>query len=277
MRCACIHDLAGLGHCSLTAAIPILAAMGIQPCPVPTAVLSSQTDGYSGYSYLDMTQELPAYIHHWKRLKMTFDGIFTGFIGSDSQLSIMEDFLSAFSGAMKVVDPVMGDNGKPYDTYTEKMCAGMRRLVTKADIITPNLTEAALLLGEDYQSAPRDPSAISVWASRLSREAVRRVVITGIPSEDNRNLHIAVSENGKTRILTRPVVAADTACHGSYPGTGDIFASVLTGFLLKKKTLAYAAAQAANFVSASILRTAALNTPRCEGLCFEPLLGSLMH
>ena len=277
MRCACIHDLAGLGHCSLTAAIPILACMGIQPCPVPTAVLSSQTDGYSGYSYLDMTPELPAYIGHWKTLHSQFDGIFTGFLGSQEQLSLIEDFLRSFPDALKVVDPVMGDDGAAYDTYNAAMCAGMGRLAGIADVITPNLTEAAILLGMDYADAPHDPDGIAKWASGLSREIAPRAVITGVPSDNRTKLFIAASERGNTSILEKPLVAADTPCKGSYPGTGDVFASVLTASLLRGDDLVNAANRAADFVSDCVEYTASLETPRCEGLQFEPLLKNLVY
>lgn len=277
MRCACIHDLAGLGHCSLTAAMPILACMGIQPCPVPTAVLSSQTDGYSGYSYLDMTPEMPAYISHWKSIQSHFDGIFTGFLGSKEQLSLIEDFLRSFSGALKVVDPVMGDDGAAYDTYNSEMCVGMGRLAAMADVITPNLTEAAILLGENYSNAPHEPEEIAKWASRLSREIAPRIVITGVPSDDRTKLFIAASERGNTSILEKPMVAADTPCKGSYPGAGDIFASVLTGCLMRGDDLKSAADRAANFVSSCVEYTAVLETPRCEGLQFEPKLKNLVY
>lgn len=278
MRCACIHDLAGLGHCSLSAAIPVLSVMGIQACPVPTAVLSSQTDGYSGYSFLDMTPELPAYFAHWERLGTRFDGIFTGFLGSPEQLSLVSGFVTRFrtAGTLVLVDPVMGDDGAVYDTYTPEMCAGMRRLAAHADVITPNLTEAAALLGERYENAPCDEAGLLRWAARLSSEVAPRSVITGVPSEDGSTLRIALCDRGETAILTRPRAAADTPSHGSYPGTGDVFASVLLGALLRGKALGEAAAAAADFVSACVAHTAACGVPRREGLSFEPLLSSLI-
>ena len=278
MRCACIHDLAGLGHCSLTAAIPILSVMGIQACPVPTAVLSSQTDGYSGYSFLDMTPELPAYIAHWASRRERFDGIFTGFLGSHAQLALVEDFIRTFRGAdtLVVVDPVMGDDGAVYDTYTGDLCAGMARAASLASVITPNLTEAAQLLGESYADAPRDPEGLMAWAVRLTREIAPQAVITGVPSEDGAELRMAVCVRGEASILTRPRVGTDTPCGGSYPGTGDVFASVLTGALLRGDSLTAAAARAADFTSACVLRTAGAGTPREEGLLLEPMLPRLI-
>ncbi|MEA4823931.1 MAG: pyridoxamine kinase [Clostridiaceae bacterium] len=278
MRCACIHDLAGLGHCSLTAAIPVLSVMGVQACPIPTAVLSSQTDGYSGYSFLDMTPELPDYIAHWARLGERFDGIFTGFLGSPAQLSLVLDFMTRFRSpqTLVLVDPVMGDDGAVYDTYTGEMCDGMRKLAGKADVITPNLTEAAHLLGESYDQAPHDEEGLLVWAKRLSSDVAPRSVITGVPSEDRRSLQIALCDHGDAAVLTRPLAAADSPSHGSYPGTGDVFASVLMGALLRGKTLRDAAALAADFVSDCVRLTAASGSPRREGLSIEPLIANLI-
>lgn len=275
MRCACIHDLAGLGHCSLTAAIPVLSAMGVQACPVPTAVLSSQTDGYSGYSFLDMTPHLPAYIDHWKRRGERFDGIFTGFLGSRAQLALVEDFIRDFRepGSVVLVDPVMGDDGAVYDTYTADLCAGMARIASLATVITPNLTEAAQLLGESYEDAPRDEAGLLSWVRRLTHEVAPQAVITGVPSEAGDTLRIAVGDGSDACILTQPRLGGD---RGSFPGTGDVFASVLAGALLHRTPLREAAQRAADFTGLCVARTSEAGTPREEGLLLEPMLAHLI-
>ena len=152
-RAAVIHDLSGFGRCSLTEVIPILSVMGVQCCPLPTAFLSTHTGGFTGFTFLDMTEELPKAAAHWKSLDLKFQAIYSGFLGSERQIGIVADFIRQFRGpdTLVVVDPVMGDDGKPYQTYTPAMCAGMERLAELADVITPNLTEAAFLLGRDYE------------------------------------------------------------------------------------------------------------------------------
>ncbi len=152
-RVAAIHDLSGFGRCSLTVAIPILSAMGLQCCPLPTAFLSTHTGGFEGFTFLDMTEEMPRVAAHWKSLDLRFQAIYSGFLGSVRQIDIVENFIREFrrEDTVVVVDPVMGDHGEVYQTYTSAMCAGMARLAELADVITPNLTEAALLLGLPYE------------------------------------------------------------------------------------------------------------------------------
>ena len=150
-RVAAIHDMSGFGRCSLTVAIPVLSAMGVQCCPLPTAYLSTHTGGFTGYTFLDMTDELPKTAAHWAELGIHFDAVYTGFMGSEAQMDLAADFVRTFRrdrSTIFICDPVMGDHGKIYKTYTPAMCAGMTRLVELADVIVPNLTEAAVLLGD---------------------------------------------------------------------------------------------------------------------------------
>ena len=147
-RVAAIHDMSGFGRCSQTVAIPILSAMGLQCCPLPTAFLSTHTGGFEGFTFLDMTDEMPRVARHWKSLDLEFQAIYSGFLGSERQIGMVADFIRDFRrlGTVVVVDPVMGDHGEVYQTYTPAMCEGTARLALQADVITPNLTEAALLL-----------------------------------------------------------------------------------------------------------------------------------
>ena len=155
-RVAAIHDMSGFGRCSLTVAIPILSAMGVQCCPLPTAFLSTHTGGFEGFTFLDMTDEMSKVADHWASLGLTFQAVYSGFLGSERQIGVVEDFICRFRGpdTVVVVDPVMGDYGRVYQTYTAAMCSGMARLAELADVITPNLTEAALLLGQPYETLP---------------------------------------------------------------------------------------------------------------------------
>lgn len=150
-KVAAIHDLSGFGRASLTTIIPILSTMEIQTCPLPTAVLSTQTSGFEDYSFIDLTDYMEEHIAHWKKLNLDFDCIYSGFLGSVRQIQIVSDFVEYFKRKdnLVVVDPVLGDNGSLYDTMGEEMVCEMKKLVSKADIITPNFTEAAFLLGED--------------------------------------------------------------------------------------------------------------------------------
>ncbi|NLD87504.1 MAG: pyridoxamine kinase, partial [Clostridiales bacterium] len=268
-RVAAVHDLAGLGRCSLTAIIPILSAMGVQCCPVPTAILSTQTGGYSDYSFFDMTEELKPYIEHWKSRNERFDSIYTGFLGSADQISMVNDFIRDFrhEDCIVMVDPVLGDNGEAYATCDALLCSKMYELAKCADIITPNLTEAAILLGESYSNAPTDEKGIKLWLKRLSDLGPRHIVITGL-SKGKDKLAVAVYDKstGNAALLSGNKVGGD------YPGTGDIFASVLLGGLLSGGDLFKCTRQAMDFVHDSVKYTFECGSPVREGLLFEHTL-----
>ncbi|MEG2857909.1 MAG: bifunctional hydroxymethylpyrimidine kinase/phosphomethylpyrimidine kinase, partial [Clostridia bacterium] len=154
-KCAVINDLSGFGRCSLTVTRPILSAMGIQTCPLPTAILSNHT-GYDNFYFADFTQHMREYYSKWDELNLSFDAIYTGFLGNAQQIEIILDFIDKFKSekTLLFVDPVMGDNGDIYATYDKNLCSEMRRLVARADIITPNLTEACILAGVPYIDGP---------------------------------------------------------------------------------------------------------------------------
>ena len=184
-RVAAIHDMSGFGRCSLTVAIPILSAMGVQCCPLPTAFLSTHTGGFEGFTFLDMTDEMSKVADHWASLGLTFQAVYSGFLGSERQIGVVEDFICRFRGpdTVVVVDPVMGDYGRVYQTYTAAMCSGMARLAELADVITPNLTEACILAGVGYEEAMRSDGleAVRLAACALREQGPSTVVITGIP------------------------------------------------------------------------------------------------
>lgn len=270
-RVAAIHDLSGFGRCSLTVAMPILSAMGIQCCPLPTAFLSTHTGGFTGFTFLDMTEEMPKVAAHWASLDIRFQGIYSGFLGSAAQIDTVAEFIRRFrrEDTVVVVDPVMGDEGKIYQTYTPEMCAGMARLAEAADVITPNLTEASLLLGGDG-TLPSCPDFRQMTAD-LSRGGQRSVVLTGFSERPGMtgalcfDARTGVTEAVQTEFVSHPM-----------HGTGDVFASVLTGALMRGEGLIPAARRAAEFVRACAVRTAAESLPVREGVDFEPLLGRLL-
>lgn len=272
-RVAAIHDMSGFGRCSLTVAIPILSAMGVQCCPLPTAFLSTHTGGFEGFTFLDMTDELPKVSAHWKSLGLDFQAIYSGFLGSERQIGMVADFIRDFRspGAIVVVDPVMGDHGRIYQTYTPAMCAGTVRLAEQADVITPNLTEAALLLGVPYESLPSDGDGCRKIVEKLSLDGRRSVVLTGasVTPEQTGAMCYDARTGWTEAVQTRRVPR-------EFHGTGDVFASVLTGALVKGRSLTEAAWEAAEFVRACAERTVRERLPMREGVDFEPLLGLLM-
>lgn len=274
-----IHDLSGFGRCSLTVALPILSAMGVQCCPLPTAFLSTHTGGFEGFTFLDMTEELPRAAAHWKSLGLRFQAIYSGFLGSERQIDIVADFIRAFrrEDTLVIVDPVMGDNGQAYQTYTPAMCAGMARLAELADVITPNLTEAAFLLNQDYKDlldggrALHDENALRELAEALSLGGRRSVALTGAALSPGQTGAMCFD----ARTGRAGAVQAEFVAHPLH-GTGDIFASVLTGGLMRGDCLEDAAARAVDFIHDCAVRTVEQNLSLQEGVDFEPLLGHLL-
>ncbi|HWR40218.1 MAG TPA: pyridoxamine kinase [Patescibacteria group bacterium] len=270
-RVAAVHDLSCVGRCSLSVIIPVLSVMGVQVCPLPTAVLSSHLGGFNNLEFCDFTEQMPAFFRHWQREGLSFDCIYSGFLASAQQMDIVHTFIEEFSGnrPLVLVDPVMGDEGKLYSTYTPAMQEHMRSLVSKADVITPNYTEACFLLGESYQENLESASALKEWLVRLAAFGPDRIVLTGIPVADKVvNLAYDRREN-KFWEIANPQIDA------RYPGTGDVFASVLLGALLRQDALPAAVKQAANFVSGAIAATFRAGTDRREGVLLERVLPQL--
>ncbi|MDE6935916.1 MAG: pyridoxamine kinase [Oscillospiraceae bacterium] len=272
-RVAAIHDLSGFGRCSLTIVIPALSAMGIQCCPLPTAYLSTHTGGFEGNTFLDMTDQMAPVSAHWQSLGLRFDAIYTGFMGSREQIALSGEFIRAFrrEGTIAVVDPVLGDHGRAYRTCTPEMCRGMVELAELADVITPNRTEAALLLGWPYEAVRLDDADLCRhWAGLLSLDRRRSVVLKGVSLEPGRVGAVCLDrETGRADFVSAPLAP------GQFHGTGDLFASVLTGALVKGISLPEAARLAADFTALAARRTAEQDIPRREGVDFEPLLGVL--
>ena len=273
-RVAAIHDMSGFGRCSLTVVLPVLGAMGAECCPLPTAFLSAQTafPKSDRAVFLDMTDQLARTGNHWQELGAEFDAIYSGFLGSETQIGLIGEFIGTFrrEHTLVVVDPVMGDWGKPYRTYTPDLCRRMGELAGYADVITPNLTEAAILLNEDYDPSP-DQDKVCRWLERLSLKGTRSVVITGICPEPG-TVGAACFDRASGEIA----VPTANREQGEYSGTGDLFASVMLGALLRGDDLRAAAKLAVDFVQKCAAFTNALGGDKREGVMFERLLKDLV-
>lgn len=270
-RVAAIHDMSGFGRCSLTVAIPVLSAMGHQCCPLPAAYFSAHT-GFKGFTFHDMTAQMLPTLNHWAELEVRFDAIYSGFLASPEQMGIVRRAKELFPDALMLVDPVMGDHGKPYKTYTPEMCQNMTELAGAADIITPNVTEAAIILGMPCDAAPASASQALDWLEELSEGGRRSVALTG--------LSIGAGEvgtgwldagEGASGIISLPFVGME------YHGTGDLFASCLAGALLSGGSFEYAARMAAEFVKDCAELSWNDGTPPNHGVRFESLLGRLAN
>jgi len=272
-RIAAIHDISGFGRASLTVIIPILSNMGFQVCPVPTAVLSTHTGGFKDFQFIDLTPQLQMYINHWKSLKLKFDTIYSGFLGSEEQIDIVRGFFRDFKreNQLKVIDPVMGDNGKLYQTVTDGMVKGMRQLITKADVITPNITEASFLLDREIPRTITDEE-IKEWLKELATMGPRYTVITSVPNEVKDKSTSTVAYNSKDNRYWK--VTCDYI-PAFYPGTGDMFTSVLVGSLMQGDSLPIALDRAQHFVSLAIRATFGFEIPHREGVLLERVLDSL--
>ena len=271
-RLVAIHDLSGYGRASLTVAMPVLATLGVQVCPLPTAVLSSQTTGIDDFTFLDLTDQMPLMLDHWGKLGLRFDAVYSGFLGNPAQVELVarciKDFLKP--GGLAVVDPVLGDNGSLDSTQNREMVEAMRKLISLATLITPNLTEAAFLLGEPFrQNLPQ--STQKQWLQRLANLGPNRVVITSAPG----NLPDSTACLAYDKAAEKYWRVEAKCVPAYYPGTGDAFASVLTGCLLKSASLPMAVDRSAQFVLQAIRVSFEHNLPSSEGILLESALGSL--
>lgn len=272
-RVLAVHDLSCVGRCSLTVALPILSAAGLEASALPTAVLSTHTGGFTGMTFRDLTQDLPAIFQHWKTLDLAFDAIYTGYLGSAEQVALVEQLFDAFRGEQTkiIVDPVMGDHGKLYPGMSEKMPQLMKWLCQRADVIVPNQTEAALMLGRPYLETP-DQAEVDDLMQALREMTRASVVLTGIsPEEGKLGAAVYDRETGQSACPAAPHMP------GSYHGTGDVYASALTGAYLAGKTLVQAAQIAADFTQQSIVETLPLGLETRYGVCFERALPQLLH
>ena len=277
-RIAAIHDLSCFGRCALTVVMPTLSAMGYQVIPVPTALLSSHTGGFTDMYFKDLTQDMREVSDHFDRLGLKFDAIYTGFLGSEEQIDIVLDFIRRFSDedTLIFVDPVMGDDGVLYSTYTDRLGERMRELCAVADIITPNLTEACFLSGEEYRdTATESERSVFAYADRL-REKLRalgcgKIIITGVPHVGDMFGTYGHTENE----FSDGYMYSVKRVRKSYPGTGDLFASVLLGSILTGDELGDALRFASDYVCRVMAYSARFDTPVRDGVAFEKFMAEL--
>ena len=267
-KIAVINDLSGFGRCSIAVELPIISAMKIQCCFVPTTVFSNHT-GFSSFFLEDFTDKMRPYMDEWRKLELHFQGICTGFLGSSQQIAIVTDFLKDFKekDTIVIVDPVMGDYGKMYPTYTMETCLKMRELIPLADIITPNLTEACILAGIPYEEKWSRKKL--VWlAEMLSEMGPEKVVITGIIQGE----FIAnyCYERGKEPRIFRTIKAGTQRS-----GTGDIFASIIAADAVNGVPFEQSVKKACRFIKKCILKSIEMGIPLTDGVCFEEFLHTL--
>ncbi|MBQ8432985.1 MAG: pyridoxamine kinase [Clostridia bacterium] len=283
-RVAAIHDLSCLGRCALTVILPTLSVMGYQVIPLPTALLSTHTGGFTDLHFHDLTPDMEEIAAHFSRLGTSFRAIYSGFLGSVEQIEVVSRFVDRFgdrpdeSGAspLVLIDPVMGDEGELYSTYTPDLMRGMRVLAHKADLLTPNLTEACFLTDTPYRDTAalsREEAELYVQGlmDRLEDFGAPRTVITGIHLSDGSLANLGRETDGCRFWVSRP------RQERSYPGTGDIFASVLLGELLRTGEFRGACEAAAEFVAHVIQASAQVERPVREGVSLESHLHLLCH
>lgn len=266
-RVAAIHDLAGFGRCSLSVIMPLMSAMGVQVCPVPTAVLSTHTGGLGDVIVKDLTDYLGGSLAHYGALGITFDCIYTGFLNSPSQIDSCLTWADRYHDALLVVDPVMGDNGKAYRTITPELQTRMGELARRADLITPNLTEACMLLGLPYPETQLSAQEAKSLLTRLSELGPGKVVITSAPLIGGGKINIAYDKkrNAFWKVGSETVPA-------SYPGTGDMFCAILVAGLLQGDSLPIAMERSTKFLELAIKTTYSYGTDTRYGVQFEKVV-----
>ncbi|WP_103600101.1 pyridoxamine kinase [Campylobacter concisus] len=270
-RILTIQDISCVGKCSLTVALPIISAQGIEACILPTALLSTHT-GFKNFTFRDLTDEFDAITRVWHKENIAFDGIYTGFLGSFSQLELIEKIFNEFndSTSLILVDPCMGDNGKLYHGFDEKFVMKMRELCTKAHVITPNITEASFMCGMPFFGGDYTQDYILELLEGLASFGIRKIVLKGIRYKQNECGIISYDAKTKEKV---EYFHEFLPFHTS--GTGDIFASVLFGSLVNDKTIETAIKKAANFVLSSIKVTLKDKNRTWYGVQFEKMLGTL--
>ena len=268
-KIAVINDISGFGKCSIAVALPIISHMRIQCCPLPTSVFSNHT-GFDSFYYRDFTPDMERYIDECKKLDLRFEGIASGFLGSVEQISIVEKFIDDFSDSRTtvIVDPVMGEDGRAYPTYTPEMCSEMRRLAARADILTPNMTEACMLTNTPYKRDGWKRTELFELTQKLCKIGAKNVVISGIPMGGFLGNAVYDAENGFSVLRMKKAGVIRS-------GTGDIFAAVIAAEAVNGVDFTQSVKKAAGFVKMCIEETEKRNIPLTDGVCFEEVLWKL--
>jgi pyridoxine kinase len=268
-RVAAIHDISGVGKCSLTVALPIISAAGVECAVMPTAVLSPHTGGFEGFPFRDLTEDMRPIAEHWQKEEIGFDAFYSGYLGSLAQIDIVRDIFEMFRTpqTLVMVDPVMADEGKLYSLFTMEHVKGMAKLCGHADLIVPNRTEAAFMLDREYKDGPMSESDVSELLKALAGLGAKQVVLTGVHfGEDDLGAATYDARTGQIDYIM------DKRIEGMYHGSGDVFGSLLLGALLRDKNLPEATRVAVDFTCAALRLTAADGTGPRMGLRFESVL-----
>ncbi len=265
-----IQDISCVGQCSLTVALPIISACGIETCVLPSAVLSTHTAGFTGFTFRDLTEDMPGIKDHWVKEGIAFDAIYTGYLGSTKQIEYIEDFFKtvAAPGCVKIVDPAMADNGKLYPGFDDAFVDAMKGLCAKADFIVPNITEACFLTDSDYREE-YDTAYIDTLLSKLTALGCKNVILTGVSYKPERT-GVLVLQDGQKAYYEHDKLP--NSCHG----TGDIYSSAFTGALVRGKT-AYDAAKIAADYTVECIKATAGDASHWYGAKFEPVLMKLIQ
>ncbi len=272
-----IHDLSCFGRCAQTVIVPVLSIMKVQALPLPTALLSTHTGGFENFTFFDLSDEMDKITHHWKETNIVFDGVYSGFLASEGQiekvLKFAEDCKKQNPSCLFLADPVMGDNGEKYKTYTNEMCLLTKNLVKKADIITPNLTEACILTDTPY-SRIHSSDDIKHILAKLRKITDAKIIITGLYGKNifsKKTVGCAYfDDKGKYKQCFSTYIGAD------YPGTGDVFASVALAQILYGNSIDTAVKKAEKFVNICTHNSFKLGTPIREGLVLETVIDKLV-
>ena len=264
-KIAVINDFCGFGRCSIAASLPIISAMKIQCCPLPTSIFSNHT-GFESFYYTDYTEHMNIYMDEWKKLDLQFEGILTGFLGSPQQIGIVKRFLELFKteNNITVIDPVMGDYGKLYPTYSPNLAEQMNSLVPYADILTPNLTEACILTGTEYHPDMNE-NELFVLCSKLADMGPKKIVVSGLERGDS--LENYIFEAGKT-----PQIILEHKVGPFRSGTGDVFSAIIAADAVNGVEFADSIRHASSFIAKVLRRTIELDLPKTDGICFEEYL-----
>lgn len=267
-KIAVINDISGFGRCSIAVELPIISALKVQCCPMPTSIFSNHT-GFDSFFFDDYTDNMTPYMNEWIKLGLKFNGICTGFLGSEKQIMIVEEFLLHFKtdNNITIIDPVMGDYGKLYSTYTDGMCTEMKKLVRYADILTPNLTEACILTDMQYHDN-WSKKQLETLAGKLSDMGPSKVVITGI--QQGKYVANYCYEKGRDSYMIRTEKVGT-----SRSGTGDIFTSIIAADAVNEVDFHTSVRKASSFIKKCILKSIELDIPVTDGVCFEEILTGL--
>lgn len=285
-KIAVINDLSGFGRCSLTAALPVISVMGVQPCPLPTAVLSAQT-GYPSFYCDDYTEKMEYFRQEWEKMGVCFDGIYTGFVGSEAQIQQIFRFLDTFykkeeKKTFLLVDPIMGDEGKRFSFCTDRLLSEMKELTACADVVTPNFMELCLLTDTDYDAVMREVQGentrllkrITQLAEQLLAKGCETVIVTGIRFREQAEQRMKIGNltvtKGRTELSAFPYIG------GSFSGTGDLFASVVAGGIARGDDVFDTVGLAGSFIWKAMRDSEKAKVQRNEGADFEKHLGMLI-